>query len=192
MEHTFDAEFFKKLNATIDYNEFIIAIATKVITDENLLDYDEKKLTMLFYDMAYTNSMSLKDFTTRIKKFRQAIPNFLMTLEKVLDMAEKMGSDFYKFKENETEALKDLPPLADFLDQPEVITFIRQLDKDLYNYTEAAQLLGLTRQTVSSYTNDKNHILKKIHKGKSWYVTKESMVLYYRDRNLKDRGGLPF
>jgi uncharacterized protein (DUF2344 family) len=192
MEHNINDNFFRQFNATTDTTEFMIAIATKVIAGEDLLNYDKNKLMLLFYNMAYTNSMPLKDFTVRIKKFKQAIPNFLSELEIILDRTEKFGKDYYKFRETQMEAIKQLPPLAYELDHPDVIAFIRKLDKDLYNYTQAGELLEITRQTLTTYTNNENHILKKKQVGKSWYITKESIVLFYRDRFERENDYLPF
>ncbi len=180
----------KNYNASTD--DFLFAIVTKVMSGDDLLDFDRKKLAMRFWGMAYDISMPVKDFTKTLKKFKQAIPNFLKVLDEVLDEAEKMGLRNYEINEQEFEKIKNLPPLANTQDAPQVIAFIRQLDKDLYNYSEAAKLLGVTRQTLKTYTEDENHTLKRRYSGKSWYITKESIVWFYRNRFDDENDHLPF
>ncbi len=182
-----DEKFWREFNATTDYNDFLVSIATRIVTGEDLSNIDKDKLFKLIFNMAFTNGTTESEFKIRIKKFKQSIPNFLSTVDSVLTDVQKHGIEMYKMQTNLIDRVKTLPPLADTFDPEVVLKFIRSLDKKHYSFSEAEKLLGVTRQTLRSYVDQGKYGLKVIQEKKSEYLTRESIVNFYRDRYFKDQ-----
>ena len=185
-----DEKFWREFNAPAEYNEFLIAIVTRVITGEDLTKIDKDKLFKLIFTMAFTNGMTPDDFKIKIRKFRESIPNFLTTLDTVLNDVQANGLQMYTRQNSMLLKATNLPSLANSFDPDPVIEFIRSLQKDSYSFLEAETLLGITRQTLRKYTDEGTHGLVVLRRKKSDYLTRESIVNFYRERYINDYGSL--
>ena len=183
-----DENFWREFNAPAEYNEFLIAIVTRIITGEDLTKIDKDKLFKLIFTMAFTNGMTPDDFKIKIRKFRQSIPNFLTTLDTVLNEVQAQGLQMYRRQNSMLLKVANLPPLANSFDPEVVIEFIRTLDKDAYSFLEAERLLGITRQTLRKYADEGKYGLTIEQRKKRIYLTKKGIVDFYRERYIIEHG----
>ena len=78
--------------------------------------------------MADAKEFGEKETTIRLKKFRQAIPNFLRKVEESLNDAEDLNKTFNLLLKKQKQKRLNLSKLATMDDPDEVIDFIQSLD----------------------------------------------------------------
>lgn len=181
-KYSLDKDFWDRLRNPPSYNNFEIYIVTKLICGEDLSGFDEDRVYSLIFDMALTNKVEEEDFKLKIKKFNQSIPNFLEKLREIFSRAEKNASIIYRENVRFLEHAANLPAYGGVWDSDEVLDFIRSLKEDIYSFSEAERLLGVSRQTLTKYAKEGTHGLKTVRMKKSDYLTKESLVNFYREK----------
>lgn len=83
-----------------------------------------------------------------------------------------------------------MPSEATLGDDAETIKFIDSLVKDAYNFSQAEKVIGISRQTIKIHAEKGLHMLKTTKISKTDYITRENLIIYYRDYFKKD--GLGF
>jgi len=124
------------------------------------------------------------------KKIRLGSRILLEQTENCIDSALENLEVIKKYTDKMEIDLKNLPEYAKLEDDVKTIAFIKSLDKDLYNFSHAERLSGVTRQTLKKHAKKQLHGLKIIEHGGSSYLDKERLIKYYRARFNDD--GLPF
>lgn len=186
-------EFWEKFNASSKSDNFIVSLTSKIMLGHDLSEHKMEKLILLLYNMADAGSVDEKEVKLKIKKFRKGIPNFLKMVDDALDEAEKMNTRMYKLINVSKERINNLPKLAAFEDSDKVVEFIRSLDKDHYSFSEAAKLLGVSRQSLRKYADENLHGIKIVRVTRSDYITKESMASFFRKKfDDEHSDSLPF
>jgi hypothetical protein len=161
----------------------ILLILNRIIENKPFNTYDQHKLEQTVRNITVKNLLDSHEFKIQIKKFRQAIPNFLDEINNSLNTCEAMLTKLQKeIKERELK-LRDLPEHAEINDNPNTIKFIKSLKKENYSFREAEQLLGKTRQTLTKYANEKMHGLKSIQHGRVKRLLKTDIINFYRLKN---------
>ncbi len=84
---------------------------------------------------------------------------------------------------------KSLPVGATVGDDADTIKFIDSLTKDAYKFSEAQIVIGISRQTIKKHADNRLHSLKTTTIGKTDYITRENLIVYYRDYFKKDGFG---
>ena len=187
-ESRLDKAFWINLRNQQQFTEFEIHIVTKIINGEGLLDFDEKRMFLLLYQMAFSNKMEKDDFKIKIKKFNQSIPNFLKKLNDILIEADRVATEAYKENVRMLERSRNLPECGSDWDSEEILDFIRNLEDDIYSFSAAERLLGVTRQTLKKYAKEGTYGIKTVQMKKSDYLTKNSIAIFYRKKWEKEHG----
>lgn len=107
-------------------------------------------------------------------------------IDTALEILKTQQSNFTQFKRD----LKNLPEFAEIGDNLKTLNLIKLLDKDLYNFSEAEKLIGITRQTLKKHAEIGKSGLRIFESGKSKYLRREDLITYYRARTKDD--SLPF
>ena len=177
-------EFWEKLRNPPEYNDFEISIVTKIICGGDLSDFDEDKLYLLLYDMALTNKLGENDFKSKIKKLNQSIPNFLIRIKEISEEAESNASKIFEYNKRLLERSLTKPKFGSEWDSDDVLNFIKKLEKDIYSFSDAERLLKpfVTRQTLAIYAKEGTHDIVTVKAKKSEYITKESIIKFYRKK----------
>lgn len=107
-------------------------------------------------------------------------------IDTALEVLKTQQDYFDKFKID----LRSLPEHAEFGDNTKTLAFIKSLKQDLYNFSEAEALTGVTRQTLKKHAEKELHGLKATVHGKSTLLSRERLIIYYRAKFKDD--SLPF
>ncbi len=173
---------------------FILGLTDWILHSDKPLDVNRNKLVSYLITYAYGSNIDKKEFLSRIQKVRQGMENFITSLNDALDGVIKYGDALYKMKKEVEEDIANLPEYAMDLDHPAVKDFIRQLDKQSYNFSEAAKLLVITRQTLRRWVDDGNFGgIPTVPEGKREHLSKEAIANLFRAM-YEDKHGiwLPF
>lgn len=171
-------------------NSLMMEIFNRIMKGEVLSDYDRKQYKGFLLSMAFSIKMPPKEFKKLVEKFRRSIPNFLQKLDEDLNEMEKVNEKVFKYEEERSEWIESLPKYADSLDAPELVEFIRSLDKEYYSFSEAERLLDVSRQTLKKYADNGLHGLRCHVVGRVQKLHKADIINFHREKNFADY--LPF
>lgn len=133
---------------------------------------------------------TFEEISKHYKEIRVGSRILLEQTESCIDSALETIKLTIEFMDKQLIDVKNLPEYAKITDDANTIAFIKSLKDDLYNFTQAQGLLKTSRQTLKKYAIKKQRGLKIIIQGKSEYLLKEDMIVYYRNRFNKS--DLPF
>jgi hypothetical protein len=166
-------------------DDLMLMLVERILKDEPLNDWDLKKFQKYIYTIAVFNKADEKEVKTKIKKFKQAIPNFLQKVSEVLSEAEEAHSRIYKAMQTELERSHSLPEFASSFDHPDMVKFISSLKDTYYSFSAAEDMVGTSRQTLMVYAEAKTHGLRIHVVGRSKRLHKEDLINYYREKYFK-------
>ena len=126
---------------------------------------------------------------TVFKKIRVGSKNAITFIDNCLDESLERVKIVNKAKDDIIKEFGTLPEGASLGDDKETIRFIKSLTDDFYNFSDASRLIGLTRQTIKEHADKNLFNLKTIRKGKSDYITRDDIIIYYRNYYNKDGFG---
>ena len=140
--------------------------------------------------ISYGRSLKPDEVNEAFKGIRLGTRHLLEQTEKCIDSALDSVIEFHNAIDGVITKEKSLPIGATIGDDAETIKFIDSLDKDAYNFSQAERVIGISRQTIKKHAENVLHSLKITKIGKTDYITRENMIVYYRDYFKKD--GLGF
>lgn len=171
----------EKINDDINESHWNIISTLFYYAENGKLDEIElgKYTTRL---IAYSLTPDDGKYKQRIKKYKQAVTNFLKRLEVELDKTEQVADSIVATIRKENKRLESLPEFSDTFDSNTTIKFIKSLNKDVYNYSQAAkELKQITRQTLNKNIKEgKFANVKPIIIGKTEYIRKQDLIKIYR------------
>lgn len=166
-------------------SDLMTELAFRILSDQALSQQDMDRLNQILLNESLDSKLSHKDIKLLFKRFRQGITNFLLMVEKDLKTMEESAHNVLELCSKERERIKNLPQRADHLDPPELVEFIRKLDKPHYSFAAAEKLLGVARQTLRKYADNEQYGLKLHIKGRSAYLLTEDIINFHREKRYK-------
>jgi len=139
--------------------------------------------------ISYGRSLKPDEVNEAFKGIRLGTRHLLEQTEKCIDSALDSVIEFHKAIEGVITKEKCLPNGATIGDDAETIAFISSLVKDAYNFSQAENVIGISRQTIKSHAEKGLHSLKTTKISKTDYITRENLIRYYRDYFKKDGWG---
>jgi hypothetical protein len=139
--------------------------------------------------ITYGCGLKPEEVSQVFKNIRLGTRHLLEQTEKSLDFALDSVNEFHKKFEGIVTKEKSLPNGATLGDDAITIKFINSLTKDVYNISEAEKLIGISRQTITRHAKNGKYSLKTTKISKTDYITREILILYYRDYKKKDGYG---
>jgi hypothetical protein len=131
--------------------------------------------------ISYGRSLKPDEVNDAFKSIRLGTRHLLEQTEKCIDSALDSVLEFHKAIEGVITKEKSLPSGATIGDDAETIKFIDSLVKDAYNFSQAENVIGISRQTIKSHAEKGLHSLKTTKISKTDYITRENLIRYYRD-----------
>jgi hypothetical protein len=139
--------------------------------------------------ISYGRSLKPDEVNEVFKGIRLGTRHLLEQTEKCIDSALDSVIEFHKAIDGVITKEKSLPSGATIGDDAETIKFINSLKKDAYNFSEAEKLIDITRQTIKKHAESGLYSLKTTRISKTDYITRENLIIYYRDYFKKDGWG---
>lgn len=138
---------------------------------------------------SYGRSLDQSRLDEVFKNIRVGTKNAFNQIDECLDESIEKVKAFNKKLEEIEKEFGQLPDGATINDENDTIRFISSLIQDFYNFSEASKLIGLTRQTIKEHADKNLYNLKTIRIQKTDYITRQSMIIYYRTYFDKDGFG---
>ena len=138
---------------------------------------------------SYGMHLKPQDVDPFFKAVRVGVRELLNDVEGCLNSALESTKEFHARIEKIVGKAENLPEGASIGDDDETINFIISLTKDAYNYSEAGKLTSISRQTIKKHADKKEYGLRVTKISKSEYITRENLLLYYRNYFNKDGWG---
>lgn len=139
--------------------------------------------------ISYGWSLDPKKTNEVFKQIRIGTRQLLEQTEKCIDSALNSVNEYHKTIENIIGKEKNLPTGATLGDDAETIAFINSLEKDAYNFSQAEKVINISRQTIKKHAEKGLHSLITTKISKTEYITRENLIVYYRDYFKKDGWG---
>lgn len=160
-------------------SELFLAAERGDLTD---VDTDAYLLSIISFASHNTAAYDDDSYKIRIKKFRMALSNFNSKLDATLGQAEIVADKIVKVGRANIDHIKGLPKFGEADDNKEVLKFIKGLkeDKETYNFSEAQELTGVTRQTLKAKIDKGFMNIKPVYKSKVALLSKEDLIKLYR------------
>jgi hypothetical protein len=140
--------------------------------------------------ISYGRSLKPDEVNEAFKGIRCGVRHLLQQTEKCIDSALDSVLEFHNAIDGVITKEKSLPIGATIGDDFETIKFINTLDKDAYNFSQAEIVMGISRQTIKTHAKKGLYSLKTTLISKTEYITRENLIIYYRDYFKKDGWGL--
>ncbi|RYF93885.1 MAG: hypothetical protein EOO02_23965, partial [Chitinophagaceae bacterium] len=141
-------------------DDLMVMIVRRILEDKPLSEVDVEKFSRVFFSAAFFSTASEQEMKIRIRKFDQAISNFLTRISEALKDFEKSHHSIVKTVEASKKEAENRPKHAYFWDHPDVVDFIRNLKEDFYSFSAAERLVGTTRQTLLDYAEKNKYGLQ--------------------------------
>ncbi len=138
---------------------------------------------------SYGRTLKPNEVNEKFKNFRLSIRYILEQTEKCIDSALDGVNAFHKAIKDVVGIDASLPKGALLGDDEETIKFIGSLELAIYNFSQAEKLIGISRQTLKKHAESGQFNLKATRISKSYYITRETMIEYYRTYFKKDGWG---
>lgn len=138
---------------------------------------------------SYGRSLNPDEVNQRFKNIRLGTRYILEQTEKCIDSALEGVNAFHKAIKDVIGADASLPKGALLGDDEETIKFIGALELDIYNFSQAEKLIGISRQTLKKHAESGQFDLKVTRISKTDYITRENLIRYYRKYYKKDGWG---
>ena len=126
-------------------------------------------------NLSHPNSLSVvKDDLIRMRETSRRI------LNSIIKQVDKSIKDLSKVKNSlsDINLFRDkYPYYVNIKDPKESLIFFDSLKKEEYSYVETAEILNLSRQTISNYVKENLHGFKLEEKKKK--ITREQIYKYY-------------
>ncbi|RYY38743.1 MAG: hypothetical protein EOO08_13080 [Chitinophagaceae bacterium] len=168
-------------------DDLILLLVQRIVSDKPLGYVDSQWLERYLNLHMFEVQLTVEKMEARIKRFKQAIPNFLEQVELALENTQKRHAKFRKEMMQHMEWVKNLPPGVKDHDHQDVIALAKQLTKEYYSFSDAAKFLKTSRQTLAQFAEKQEHNLRKHYPlGSTPKLSRQDMIDYYRERFHKD------
>ena len=138
---------------------------------------------------SYGRSLDQSTLDETFKKIRIGTKNAFNQIDECLDESIQKVKVFNKKVMEVESEFGQLPDGASFNDEKETIKYINSLKSEHYNFSDASKLIGLTRQTIKEHADKNLYNLSTLRIGKTDYISRETMINYYRAYFEKDGFG---
>jgi predicted DNA-binding protein YlxM (UPF0122 family) len=175
----------------MDYTDIIFRLIRSIILMSND-EIDENEIAELvnknLSPMALMNLSAPNSSIVIKENLQRVIATSRLLLNSIIKESEAIIKDVDKQK-NILKVINKFnekyPFYVDLNAPKQAINFFDSLAQDEYSFTDASQLIGLSRQTISTYVkNELNGFSKYAGKNK---VTKESIYNYYVNHIIKKK-----
>lgn len=139
--------------------------------------------------ISYGRSLKPDEVHETFKNIRLGTRHLLEQSEKCIDFALESVKEYHQMLEGVIAKEKSLPEGASVGDDADTIKFIKSLTKDIYNFSEVQNLIDISRQTITKHAKNGLYSLKTTKISKTEYITRENLIVYYRDYKKKDGSG---
>ncbi|MGZ0017640.1 hypothetical protein [Yeosuana sp. AK3] len=139
---------------------------------------EQKKIVEALF--SYGNSIDPKLLDEKFKLIRIGSRTLLEQTENCIDSALAILKEFHQNIGEMKIDIQSMPEGAIYGDDKETLKFINSLNKDVYNFSEASKLINISRQTIKAHADSEKYSLKTFIIGKSQYISKKSLIDYYR------------
>jgi hypothetical protein len=168
-------------------NDLMLLLIRRVIQDRPLGEIDVEQFRNFFFTGVWNIWRSEKEMQAIIKRFNQAIPNFLNGVSKVLEELGESHKRALKTMEKERVFRASLPEGVSDQDHPAVIELARKLTDHYYTLSAAEKLVRTSRQTLQTHGKNYQYGLRLHYpSGRSPKLLREDLIKYYRERFFKD------
>jgi tRNA(Ile)-lysidine synthase TilS/MesJ len=165
----------------------ILISVFQIAESGELLKIEQSEITNALF--SYGISIKPNEVNETFKNIRTGTRQLMEQIEKCLDSSLESVKEFHSNLEKHLGKIENLPKGATSGDDVETIKFIQSLEKDAYNFSQAEKLIGITRQTIKKHAESGLHSLITTEIGKTDYITRENLIIYYRDYFKKDGWG---
>lgn len=138
---------------------------------------------------SYGRSLDQSTLDETFKNIRIGTKNAFSQIDECLDESLQKVKIFNKKVLEVESEFGQLPDGASVNDEIDTIRFIDSLKKDVYNFSDASKLIGLTRQTIKEHADKNIYNLSTLRIGKTDYIPREILITYYRTYYNKDGFG---
>lgn len=138
---------------------------------------------------SYGRALKPNEVNEKFKNIRLGTRCILEQTEKCIDSALESVNEFHKAIKDVLEIDESLPKGALLGDDAETIRFISSLNLEIYNFSQAEKVIGISRQTIKKHAESNQFNLKVTLISKSFYITRENLIDYYRTYYRKDGWG---
>lgn len=135
---------------------------------------------LISYGSFLLRNKSYNEIQEEFKRIRVGSRKLLEQTEQCIDLALENLKNTKDLLDSMQVDYQNLPEHAEMGDDKKTIAFIESLNQDLYNFSEAERLTGVTRQTLKKHAKAGLHGLKITKLSKSEYLNKERLIVYYR------------
>ena len=146
-------------------------------------DVEQKDIVNALFSFGFSRISN--DFDRNIeedfKRIRLGSRKILEQTEKCIDTALELVQTQQKLIKKMGSDVLTSEKFAQFGDDENTLTFIKSLDQNYYNFSEAERLVKISRQTLKKHAVKNTHGLKTEIIGKTEYISKESLITYYRN-----------
>lgn len=168
-------------------NKLMLLFIQRIMEDRPLGEVDVTQFGNHFFSGVWSTHKSEKEIQAIIKRFNQAIPNFLNGMATMLENFAESHKKILKKMEEDRKSRLSLPQGVSDMDHPDVIALGRKLTDMYYTFSAAEKLVKTTRQTLQTYAKSQQHGLRLHYPtGKSPKLSREDLVAYYRQRFHND------
>lgn len=130
-----------------------------------------------------------ENYKERLKAFRIGLGRLFKNLDKMLDGATDVADENVGILRKHREKLNTVPIHGLANDTDKVLAFIKGLpEKDLFNISNAAELIGITRQTLKKKIDEGYLDIKFVYLSKAPLIKKGDVVMMYRELNTTEEG----
>nr|WP_315172339.1 hypothetical protein [uncultured Flavobacterium sp.] len=171
---------------SLDKKEIFISVFRMAESGE-LTKTDQSEIMKAL--ISYGRSLKPDEVNEAFKKIRLGTKHLFEQSEKCIDESLDSVQEFHKMVKSVLKKDENLPKGATVGDEAQTIKFINSLEKGIYNFSQAENLIGITRQTIKKHAVNGSFSLKTERIGKTDYITRENLIIYYRDYFKKDGYG---
>ncbi len=138
----------------------------------------------LFVQILVADGLGVIEGQKRLENFKIGLNDTFKSLEFFFNYTSNKLDEQMKDVIYNQERVANMPLDCTLEDSDELIEFAKKLNKSNFNYSEAARLLGISRQTLKRYINENKYDLEEVRKKRSSYLTRKSVVNFYRNKIL--------
>ncbi len=175
-----------------DNNNYLIGQLSKLFEQIMLvsnIDFDEGEISRMsefFVDGVIFDRMSIpqtpEDLTTELRDIRKLLNTIIQSVDSGFEKSIKKVDNIYQNIEKLKKFREKYPIYVNPNHPIDCLKFYNKLNKEEYDFSETGELLGLTRQTISTHFN--NGMFLKVNPTNGKKISKESIYLYFVKRNF--------
>jgi hypothetical protein len=168
----------------IEEQNLLIQIFNRIIQGKPITANELLAEQWLFVQIVVADGLGVIEGKKRLENFKLGLNDTFKSLEFFCNYTSNKLDEQMKDVIYNQERVANMPLDCTLEDSDELIEFAKKLNKSSFNYSEAAKLLGISRQTLKRYIIEKKYDLEEVRKKRSSYLTRKSIVNFYRNKIL--------